>query len=115
MTVSELCASLAGAERVCGSDAALSREVTGGYCGDLLSWVMGRAQPGQAWVTIMGNANTAAVALLADVSCVILAEGVAPDAQLLSRARAEDLPLFGSAASAFELCAAIGRALRICC
>ena len=25
---------------------ALSREVTGGYCGDLLSWVMSRAQSG---------------------------------------------------------------------
>ena len=27
--------------------------VTGGYAGDLLSWVMGRAQEGEAWLTIM--------------------------------------------------------------
>ena len=27
------------------------RVVTGGYVGDLLSWVMGRARSGQAWIT----------------------------------------------------------------
>ena len=53
------------------------RVVTGGYVGDLLSWVMGRARSGQAWITIMSNINTVAVASLADVACVILAEGCA--------------------------------------
>ena len=48
------------------------RVVTGGYVGDLLSWVMGRARSGQAWITIMPNINTVAVASLADVACVIL-------------------------------------------
>lgn len=33
------------------------REITGVYIGDLLSWVMGRAQSGDAWITIMSNAN----------------------------------------------------------
>ena len=111
MTVSELIDSLGQAGLVCGAGEALSREVTGGYCGDLLSWVMGRALPGQAWVTIMGNANTAAVALLADVSCVILAEGVKPDAQLLSRAQAENLPVLQSGLPSFDLCVSIGKAL----
>ena len=27
-----------------------SREVTGVYIGDLLSWVMGRAEAGDAWI-----------------------------------------------------------------
>lgn len=27
--------------------AELNREITGGYCGDLLSWVMSRAQSGR--------------------------------------------------------------------
>ncbi len=30
-------------------------EVTGGYVGDLLSWVMSRAGAGSAWITIMSN------------------------------------------------------------
>ena len=50
------------------------REVSGGYAGDLLSWVMGRARAGCCWVTIMTNLNVPAVASLADVACVIIAE-----------------------------------------
>ena len=47
------------------------REVSGGYAGDLLSWVMGRAEAGSAWLTIMSNQNVAAVALMADAACVV--------------------------------------------
>ena len=53
------------------------RPVSGGYAGDLLSWVLGRAGQDAAWLTIMSNQNVAAVALMAEVSCVILTEGVA--------------------------------------
>lgn len=80
------------------------REVSGGYVGDLLSWVMGRAQPESAWVTIMSNVNVAAVAHLTDVSMVILAEDVRPDEALLQRAENEGMNLYGSSLSAFELC-----------
>ncbi len=52
------------------------REIKGAYQGDLLSWVMGRAQADNAWITIMSNVNVIAVASLSDVSCVILCEGV---------------------------------------
>ena len=54
------------------------RPVSGGYAGDLLSWVLGRAGQDAAWLTIMSNQNVAAVALMAEVSCVILTEGVRP-------------------------------------
>ena len=62
------------------------RDVRGGYAGDLLSWVMGRAQADDAWLTIMSNPNIVAVATLTDVSCIILCEGVAPDASHAPRA-----------------------------
>jgi hypothetical protein len=42
------------------------KEITGGYTGDLLSWVMGRASCGNAWITIMSNINIIAVASLLD-------------------------------------------------
>ena len=48
------------------------RPVSGGYAGDLLSWVLGRAGQDAAWLTIMSNQNVAAVALMAEVSCAIL-------------------------------------------
>ena len=39
------------------------RIVSGGYTGDLLSWVMGRAESDNAWITIMTNVNIVAVAV----------------------------------------------------
>ena len=62
------------------------RKIDGAYIGDLLSWVMGRAESGNAWITIMSNINVIAVATLTDVSCVILADGVAPDDELINLA-----------------------------
>ncbi len=83
------------------------REVTGGYAGDLLSWVMGRATSGDAWVTIMSNINVIAVAQLTDVACVILAEGVEPGDDLVSAAKTRGVNLFSSEEAAFDLCGKI--------
>lgn len=62
------------------------KQVTGGYAGDLLSWVMGRAKEGDAWITIMSNVNIIAVAALADVACIILTEGVGVDEDIIKTA-----------------------------
>ena len=62
------------------------REIDGVYIGDLLSWVMGKAQSGDAWITIMSNINILAVASLSDTSCIILAEGVKVDDEVIKTA-----------------------------
>jgi hypothetical protein len=87
------------------------RIVCGGYAGDLLSWVMGRAQQGDAWVTIMSNPNTVAVASLADVSCIVLAEGVRPDKGVAETAINRDVNILGSEEPSFALCAKIAALL----
>lgn len=69
------------------------REITGGYAGDFLSFVMGRAPEGCAWFTVMSNVNVAAVALLAGVGAVVLCEGVHAEEGLLARARREGVNL----------------------
>jgi len=97
-------AEIAGAlkfDRVCEGDG--GRRVSGVYIGDLLSWVMGRAARDSAWITIMSNVNVAAVAVLTEVSMVILAEGVGPDADLLKRAVREGLNVYSRPMSAYEL------------
>ena len=88
-----------------------NRPVTGGYVGDLLSWVMGRAREGDAWLTIMSNQNVAAVALMADVACVVLTEGVVPDEALLRRAQQQGINLLGTKRSSFETAAALRKLL----
>ena len=83
------------------------RTVGGGYTGDLLSFVMGRAVSGQAWVTIMSNINVVAVATLTDVSCIILSSDVMPDKEALEKAKMQEINLLSSPLPSFELCAAI--------
>ena len=78
------------------------REITGAYIGDLLSWVMGRAKEGDAWITIMSNMNIVAVASLTDVACIILAEGVTLDEQTLECAKAKGINILVSSLPAFE-------------
>ena len=87
------------------------RPVTGGYCGDLLSWVMGRAGADSAWLTIMSNVNVAAVAALSDVACVVLTEGVEPDGPLLIKAKVQGINLVGTERSTFDAAVELARLL----
>lgn len=86
------------------------REVNGAYIGDLLSWVMGRAPADCAWITIMSNINVCAVASLADVSCVILAEGVKPDPPAAEAAVKRGINLYTSPKTAYALASELSAA-----
>ncbi len=81
----------------------LQNEVTHIYTCDLLSLVMGRARQGDAWVTVMGNVNSVAVAALADVACIVLAEGgMNLDADALQRATEQDIAVLASKLAVYE-------------
>ena len=104
MTVKELAAAL-DCKIFCMPDG--DREVTGGYAGDLLSWVMGRANSGDAWVTIMSNVNIVAVSTLADPACIILSEGVSPDEETLVRAEQQGVNILSTTLDTFDACVRI--------
>ncbi len=89
------------------------REIESCYIGDLLSWVMGKATSGDAWITIMSNINTLAVATLTDVSCVILAEGVTLDDEVLEAAKAKGINVVTTALSAYETALLISQLLSV--
>lgn len=91
------------------SSAEPEREITGAYAGDLLSWVMGRAQSGDAWITIMTNINTVAVASLADVACVILAEDCEIEDDVVATAQAKGINLLRGGETTYQLCAALSQ------
>ncbi len=63
------------------------REVTCGYAGDFLSFVMGKAPTDSVWFTVMNNVNVCAVATLAEVAVIVLCEGVEPDEFLLNKVK----------------------------
>ena len=104
MTVRELSASN-GFKAICMPDG--EREICGGYAGDLLSWVMGRASEGCAWVTIMSNVNIVAVATLADPACIILSENVQPDPDTLARAEQQGINILSTELDTFDACVRI--------
>ncbi|MDP4117781.1 MAG: DRTGG domain-containing protein [Bacillota bacterium] len=79
------------------------KEITGVYIGDLLSWVMGKAQPGNVWITIMSNINIVAVASLTDVACILLTEGVVPDENVIKKANLQGVVVLASQKTSYEL------------
>lgn len=79
------------------------REISGVYIGDLLSWVMGRASSGDAWITIMSNVNILAVASLADTACIILAEGVTLDQDITDTAKEKEINILQSEKSIYDI------------
>jgi predicted transcriptional regulator len=93
------------------SESADEKEIGSVYCCDLLSIAMSRMSEEAAWVTVMSNLNTLAVASLTDVSCVILAEGVAVEDNMLSKAKEQGIALFSTELPVFEAASMIGKAI----
>lgn len=90
-------------------EADTEREVNGCYAGDLLSWVMGRAEADNVWVTIMTNVNIVAVAMLTDVSCIIVAEKAEIEKETLEKAAEKGINIYTSEKTVYELCADISK------
>ena len=69
-----------------------------------MSFVMGNAPDEAVWVTVVAHVNVAAVAVLKDMPCVLVAAGreVAPD--FLERCRREHIAVGRSPRSPFDLC-----------
>ncbi len=88
----------------------LEGEITSGYVGDLLSWVMANAQEGCAWVTIQTHVNIVAVATLIEMTCIIIPEGAEIEQPALERASLEKMPILKSSLSAYEVCRVLAKA-----
>ena len=88
------------------------REIVGAYTGDLLSWVMGRAKPDQAWVTIMTNINVLAVASLIDLSVIICCEDSIPDTAVIEAAKTKGVNILLAKEPAYEVCLTLSQVLK---
>jgi hypothetical protein len=88
-----------------------NREITKPFCCDLLSIAMGRAPEGCAWVTVMGNMNTLAVAALTEAACVIMAEGADLDEAARKKAADQKITVLRTEQPIFETAHAIFKQL----
>ena len=85
------------------------REISGCYSGDLLSWVMSRAKEGHVWLTVMGNINAVAVAVLTDCACIVLTENASLDEQAKDKAELQGVCILQSEKNAYELSVEISK------
>lgn len=79
------------------------KEITNCYIGDMLSVVMSRADEGDVWLTVQTNVNITAVAVLTGCACIVITEGMTPDEDTISKAKAQDVTIFKSPHTAYEL------------
>jgi len=81
----------------------LHEEVTGGYASDLLSDVIAHSRKGNVWITIQTHPNIVAVAMMKELSGIILAGGREPDADTIQKAEEEEIPILVSPFFTFEV------------
>lgn len=77
-------------------------EIKNIYCCDLLSMAMSKMPEKAAWVTVMSNVNSLAVASLAHASCIVFAEGVAVDEAMKIKAEEHGITVISTALPIFE-------------
>lgn len=79
------------------------KEIKGVYIGDLLSLVMAHAKEGDLWLTVQGHINSVAVAVLDNISAIILTEGVMPDDMMKKKADEEGITILCTKQSSYEV------------
>ncbi len=89
--------------KVVAGNEALDHEISGGYCGDLLSDVMANAEKGAAWLTVQGHQNIVAVALLRELAAIILVNGHQPDEETVTKADEEGICVLTTPLTAYRL------------
>jgi len=85
------------------------KDVESCYISDLLSRVLGGCQPGDVWITVQTSLNMIAVAVMTDVSCVILPEGLTAPDNVVEKANEEDFTIFTSKETAYSLAVKISQ------
>jgi serine kinase of HPr protein (carbohydrate metabolism regulator) len=93
--------------KVAAGEKGLDREVKGAYVCDLLSWVMAHAGAGNAWITIQTHSNIIAVAVLLEISCIIIPENSVIEDETLKKAGEEGIPVLVSDSSAYNICTSL--------
>lgn len=108
MTVKELQEKL-NLQYICNESLADTKNVTGCYCGDLLSWVMSRAEEGNVWLTVMGNVNSIGVAVLAELACIVLVENASLDEDAKKRAEENNIVILTTDKTAYQVACEISK------
>ncbi|MGB9678719.1 MAG: DRTGG domain-containing protein [Thermoanaerobacteraceae bacterium] len=81
---------------------AIDKEIESVYICDLLSWVMSHAKNKSAWITIQTHVNIVAVAVLTEISCIIIPENAKLDQEAVIKAEEENIPLLSFSGTSYD-------------
>lgn len=109
MTVKELLSHLA--LEIAAGEEGLSHEINGGFTGDLLSMVVASAKDKDIWMTVQGNENAVAVAVMAGIAAIVLTEGIEPSEIMIQKANEYNMPILKTKLSSFEMSIEINKLL----
>jgi predicted transcriptional regulator len=90
--------------KVLTGETGLDRKISGVYICDLLSWVISRAKENDLWITVLTNLNIVAAAVLSEVSCIVVPEGISVEEATIRKAIIEGIPVLSSKLSAYDIC-----------
>ena len=85
------------------------KEIEGAYAGDLLSWVMGRAEENCVWATIMTNINVVAVASLVGVAATVICEDSEVPEDIITTANEKSVNLLRTKLPIYEFCVEVSK------
>lgn len=91
------------------SEGDMSVTAEGCYCSDLLSHCMSNISSKNVWVTVQTNINIVAIAVLTELGCIIIAQGMSVDESVVEKAKSENVTILRTHLPAYELCVEIGK------
>jgi len=107
MTTNKLAEEL-GLVRLSGTE---DRVIASCYISDMLSRVLGGCTTDGVLITVQTSLNMVAVAVMTEAACVILPEGLTISDSVAEKANEEDLTIYSSKETAFELATKIAKLL----
>ena len=88
----------------------LETDIKGGYTGDLLSDVMVNSDASQIWVTIQTHINIIAIAILKELTVIILTQGKNPDPETVEKVKTEKVTILSTPLPKLEI---VGRLYQV--
>ena len=90
------------------SDGGLDRDISGCFICDLLSHAMGKVETDNLWITVQTNMNIIAIAVLTELSAIIIAQDMDIAENVVNKAKDEGVTVLRSDKTAYELALMIG-------
>ncbi len=81
----------------------IEADVKTGYASDLLSDVLANSIEGDLWVTRQTHLNIVAIAVMRDLSGILLVNGAEPDPDTVEKAAEKMVPIFQTKLPTFEI------------